>query len=323
MKWLVTGGLGYIGSHLVTKLVEDPKNEIHILDNLSHGRSIESLANVQTIIADITDSGVIQKILERERYGGIFHLAALKSVEEAQIQKEQYRLTNVEGTRNLINAAEATHVQHFIFTSTCAVYGEPIVSKEIGIDESFDLTPINYYGLTKKQAEEIIVNSSKMNYCILRFFNVIGSKSIELLNIEDSSLLSNLIATQRSGEYFKLFGTDYPTKDGTCERDFIDVMDIVEALNLVSIKMAEGNLLNKIYNLGTNSSTSVRQFAELFFDALGVPPRISGYPRRDGDVSIVMANSRLISQELGFKPGIDVKSSIREVCDLLKNQALS
>ena len=318
MKWLVTGGLGYIGSHLVMKLVEDPENEIHILDNLAHGRLIESLKNVQTIIADITDSEQIEKILQRERYDGIFHLAALKSVEEAQTQKEHYRLTNVEGTRILIKGAEATNVKYFIFTSTCAVYGEPVVSDGLGIDEFFDLTPINYYGLTKKQAEEIIIDTANLNFCILRFFNVIGATSIDLLNIQDNSLLSNLIAGQLSGEYFKLFGTDYPTKDGTCERDFIDVRDIIEALKLVSTKMLEGTLVNKIYNLGTNSSTSVKHFAELFFDALGTPPRISIYPRRDGDVSIVMADSQLIRRELGFKPRIDVNTSIREVCDLLK-----
>lgn len=317
MKWLVTGGLGYIGSHLVLRLTQNPQNQVHIIDNLSNGKSSRNLNYVPFTLGDIRNIQQLKDLLVKEKFDGIFHLAALKSVKDSKQEASLYFSTNVEGTRNLFELAELTQVKYFIFASTCAVYGKPKRISENGLDESSPLTPSNYYGETKLHAEKLLLNTSHLRVSVLRFFNVIGTSHAELLNISDDSLLGNLIQAVKTNSVFSIYGTDYETSDGTCERDFIDVRDVTEALVLVSEKMINNEKMSLVYNLGTNSSTSVRKFANLFFRLAGKKTEIIELPRREGDIPFAMANANLIRSEIGFQPKIDVESSIKDVCEFL------
>lgn len=317
MKWLVTGGLGYIGSHLVLRLTQNPQNQVHIIDNLSNGKSSRNLNNAPFTLGDIRNIQQLKDLLVKEKFDGIFHLAALKSVKDSKQEASLYFSTNVEGTRNLFELAELTQVKYFIFASTCAVYGKPKRISENGLDESSPLTPSNYYGETKLHAEKLLLNTSHLRVSVLRFFNVIGTSHAELLNTSDDSLLGNLIQAVKTNSVFSIYGTDYETSDGTCERDFIDVRDVTEALVLVSEKMINNEKMSLVYNLGTNSSTSVRKFANLFFRLAGKKTEIIELPRREGDIPFAMANANLIRSEIGFQPKIDVESSIKDVCEFL------
>lgn len=317
MKWLVTGGLGYIGSHLVLRLTRKSGYEIHILDNLSNGIITRNLNNAKVILGDIRDFQLLRDLMIKEKYDGIFHLAALKSIEESEQHRDLYYSTNVQGTRNLLDLAETTKVKYFIFASSCAVYGQPVTLSKIGINESSLLIPSNAYGETKMLAENLLFNSSHLRVNILRFFNVIGAIHPNLLNGSDHSLLGNLIQAAREEKSFGIYGTDYETSDGTCERDFIDVRDVVGAMIHVSEKMVNDEKLSLVYNLGTNLSTSVRKFSHLFFSYLGKKPEIIEYPKRKGDVPFIMADANLIRNEIGFQPKISIEESIKDVCNLL------
>ena len=227
---LVTGGAGYIGSHIVELLVKS-KNKVIILDNLVTGYRKLINKKATFVNADIKNKGKLVRIIKKNKINSIIHLAAYLNVSEAEKNKKKYYLNNVLGTKNLIEACKNTDVKNIIFSSSCAVYGN--VSG--AVSEKKKPNPIGYYGLTKFKGEELLKKYQKKfnyNYGILRYFNVAGaSHSGKIGEIETSHghLIKNLAieALQKSPQ-IKIFGNDYKTKDGTCVRDYIHVSDLAD-----------------------------------------------------------------------------------------------
>jgi UDP-glucose 4-epimerase len=310
MKLLVTGGFGYIGSHLVIELAKNQGDEIFIVDDLSGGTLDRNLLGLGYQIADISDIHSMDDLFSQHKFDGVFHLAAKKSVEESTRDSELYHLINVKGTETLLKVASKYKSSFFIFASTCAVYGDTPTSK-MGIKESSDLSPSNYYGETKKQAENLVQKySTNFETAIFRFFNVIGAADPKLVDIESGSLLANLIKSVRSNKKFEIYGRDFLTHDGTAVRDYVDVRDVVSALKIASETMRYKQKNLGVYNIGNNRGVSVLEFATTFYRILGSQVEINFSARRAGDVESIFADSSKLQSELGFSCEYGIDQSI-------------
>jgi len=312
MKLLITGGLGYIGSHLAIELKKNLDCEVILLDNLSSGKQSRNILNLDFEILDIRDQGGINNLFQRHKFDGIFHLAASKSIEQSVDSPGIFFDNNVVATLILLEAAKKFKVKNFIFASTCAVYGDLFVS-ETGVDEESEVNPTNYYGETKVIAEKLIqMYSENFSVLIFRFFNVIGAVSPDLLDIGSGSLFGNLVSNHLNQTEFKIFGKDFETPDGTAIRDYIDVRDIAKALRLGLEKIASTTLVNEVYNIGTNQGISVLEFAKCFFKELDSDLGIKFVDRRKGDVPKIFSNSLKIYRDLGFSPEFSLQKSIKD-----------
>ena len=312
MKWLITGGLGYIGSHLAIELKKNLDCEVILVDNLSSGKKSRNILNLDFEILDIRDQDSLNKLFQRHKFDGIFHLAASKSVEESVDFPEKFFDNNVVATLILLETARKFQVRNFIFASSCAVYGDFFVS-ETGVDEKSDINPTNYYGETKALAERLIqMYAENFSILIFRFFNVIGAASPDLLDIGSGSLFGNLVSNHLNQKEFKIFGKDFGTPDGTAIRDFIDVRDIARALRLGLEKITSGSSVNEVYNIGTNQGVSVLEFTKCFFNELNLDPGIKFVERRKGDVPIIFSNSLKICRDLGFTHEFSLRKSIKD-----------
>ena len=228
MSILITGGAGYIGSHIVEQLINQ-KNNVIIIDNLDTGH--KKLINKKAIFikSDIKNKKNLSLILDKYKIETIFHLAAYLNVSEAEINKLKYKKNNIQGTKNLLLACKNSSVKNFIFSSSCSVYG----NVEGSVRETKKLNPQGYYAYTKYKGEELVKRYSKkfnFKYGILRYFNVAGaSNSGKIGEIEKSygHLIKNLaIQSLKKNPVINIYGKDYSTKDGTCVRDYIHVNDI-------------------------------------------------------------------------------------------------
>jgi|688.fasta_scaffold316619_2 UDP-glucose 4-epimerase len=317
MKCLITGGLGYIGSHLALELSSNKDHEVTIIDDLSNGFSQRNIQELDFFKIDITDDAKVDKLFQLKKFDAVFHLAAKKSVEDSMSDPEGYFKTNVKGTENLLRNSKATGVKHFVFASTCAVYGELLTSNS-NVDEDARLEPANVYGESKLLAEEAVKEyDGDFQIYIFRFFNVIGSQHKVLMDAESGSLLSNLIHAAITRGPFTIFGTDYPTRDGTCIRDYIDVRDVSRAL-ASSIHWSNPNKIhNRIFNLGTDHGTTVLEMVNEFSRQFGSEIQVKLDTRRPGDIPIIMSDTSKIKREMNFSSVYSLQDSLGSVCDLL------
>jgi len=227
---LITGGAGYIGSH-ITEVLLKKKFNITILDNLKTGHKILVNKKANFIKEDIKNFKSLSKIIRYNKIHTIIHLAGYLNIKDSQKKKKQYYNNNVIGTLNLVKACKGSNVKNIIFSSTCSVYG----NVKGAVSEENILSPKNYYALTKNKGEKIIVKYSKIhnfNYAILRYFNVAGaSNSKKIGEIENSHdhLIKNLaVQSLKKNPIINIYGNDYNTKDGTCIRDYIHVSDLAD-----------------------------------------------------------------------------------------------
>ncbi|NLG84699.1 MAG: UDP-glucose 4-epimerase GalE [Firmicutes bacterium] len=303
MRVLVTGGAGYIGSHVVLALLEAGHEPV-TLDNLSKGHE-EAVLGGKFIQADITDSGTVQQILDREGIEAVIHLAADSLVGESMIHPGKYFRTNIYGGLTLLEAMRACGVPYLVFSSTAAVYGEP---KEIPIPEDHPAVPTNPYGFSKLTVEQMMAwyeRAHGLRYISLRYFNAAGSEPEGRIGEDHNPethlipvVLQTALGLRREVE---LFGTDYPTPDGTCIRDYIHVMDLAEAHVLALKALAEG-APSEIYNLGNGQGYSNREVIEAARRVTGREIPVRPAPRRSGDPAVLVASSARIQQELGWRP---------------------
>ena len=226
---LITGGAGYIGSHITEELVKEKKNKIFIFDNLSTGYKKLINKKAYFIKGDIKNFNKLSKVIRQNNINSIIHLAALLNVKKAEKNKKKYFINNILGTKNLIKACKGSLVKNIIFSSSCSVYGNVKGS----VKETKKLNPQGYYGFTKQEGEKIIKKFSQKlnyNYGILRYFNVVGASSSKKIGEIDKSndhLFKNIAI-----EYFKkkprvkIYGNNFNTVDGTCVRDYMHVSDI-------------------------------------------------------------------------------------------------
>ena len=316
--WLITGGAGYIGAHIADAFLKDGKNVI-VYDSLYRGLEsrIEYLRKkykkeIPLVVADIRDTEAFTAALLAYKPEGIIHTAALKAVGESMDKAHEYFEVNLEATRELIKAVSSNKIHHFIFSSTAAVYGFP--SHLNPVKEDDPKNPISPYGASKLAAESevnLFLTSPGNFGTSLRFFNVVGAASLELLDNSVENLVPIVINSLKSGETPSIFGTDYATPDGTCIRDYVDVRDVARA-HLMAAKSISA--LPHSMNVGTGKGVSVREVIKLLSDAFGQPQkRIVNLGRRMGDADSVVAEVSLIYSALDFK----TKYSFEETIDSL------
>ncbi|MFF4633221.1 UDP-glucose 4-epimerase GalE [Streptomyces griseorubiginosus] len=297
MKYLVTGGAGYVGGVVAQHLIE-AGHEVVVLDNLSTGFREGVPAGASFIEGDIRDAA---KWLDSS-YDGVLHFAAFSQVGESVVKPEKYWDNNVGGTMALLGAMREAGVKKLVFSSTAATYGEP---EEVPIVESAPTRPTNPYGASKLAVDFMITseaNAHGLGAVSLRYFNVAGAYGNQGERHDPESHLIPLILQVAQGkrEAISVFGEDYPTPDGTCVRDYIHVADLADA-HLLALKAAEpGEHL--ICNLGNGEGFSVRQVIETVRQVTGHPiPEIVA-PRRGGDPATLVASAATAREKLGWNP---------------------
>ncbi len=335
MTILVTGGLGFIGSHTIVELIKQNYKDIIIVDNLINSKisvleKINQLTNsnkIKFIELDILDKINLEKVFEKNNIDTIIHFAALKSVSESIKLPDKYYKNNIEGTLNLLNLMKKYNCKNFIFSSSATVYGEQIYPVDEKSITGVGIT--NPYGKTKYFVEEIIKDYSKaypeLNFVVLRYFNPVGAHESGLLGEDPNDIPNNLspfILKVAIGELEKLtiFGSDYNTSDGTCIRDFIHVIDLAEAhiysVNALVEKKIDGL---KIYNVGTGKGTSVLEFIRTFEKVNNTKINYVFGPRREGDLESVYSKADKIYEELRWKSKKDIKDVCIDSYKFIKN----
>ena len=302
---LITGGAGYIGSHIVELLIKNKANII-VIDNLVTGH--KKLLNKKAIFfkEDIRNKLAIKKIINDYEISSIIHLAGLLNISESEKNKKKYYKNNVEGTLNLVESCKNTSVKKIIFSSSCSIYG----NVKGAVNEKKKPNPQSYYALTKFKAEEIIKKFSKKynyKYGILRYFNVAGaSPSGKIGEIETSHghLIKNIsIQSLKKKPIISIYGNDYKTKDGTCVRDYIHVSDLAD-IHIKTLNYINKNSKSLILNCGYGRPYSVLEIANIF-KKKNKNTQINYKNRRPGDIAEVYSNTKKIDKILKFKPKYD------------------
>jgi UDP-glucose 4-epimerase len=303
MKVLVTGGAGYIGSHMV-KALSRRGAEIVVFDNLSSGRR-EAVGGFSLIIGDINDANDLKAVFAHYRFDAVMHFASLIQVGESVQQPWRYYRTNVGGTLNLLDAMRSAGVDRFVFSSSAAVFGEPDYTP---IDEAHPKAPVNPYGFSKLAVERILADYAKawgLRSVSLRYFNAAGADPEgELGECHDPEThLIPLVLQAASGHRpaVTIFGTDYATPDGTCIRDYIHVDDLCQA-HLRALEHLAEKAGAAAYNLGNGHGFSVREIVETAERVSGKRVPVATGPRRAGDPPVLVADSRKAITELGWQP---------------------
>ena len=313
-KILVTGGAGYIGSHIVEQLIKTKKNVV-IIDNLSTGKKKLLNKNAKFFKCDIRDFKKLNEIIKKNNIVSIIHLAACLSVGESEKKPKKYFSNNVLGTKNLINCALLNNIKNFVFSSTCAVYkdGLKIVS------EKSKLSPTSYYGKTKLLGEKMIIknlNNKKINYAILRYFNVAGaSRSGKIGQItKGDQLFKNLsVSSIKNHPKINIYGSNYNTKDGTCIRDYIHVSDISQ-IHIKVLKKIHTEKKSIILNCGYGIGVSVMDAVKEFKKQIKKKIKISLKKKRKGDMEHIIANNNKIKKYLKWFPKKNNLSRIVKSC---------
>jgi UDP-glucose 4-epimerase len=301
MKIFVTGGAGYIGSHTVRLLVE-AGHTVRVYDNLSEGHRA-AVPPGTLFEGDLLDDARLDEAL-RGGFDCVMHFAASCSVGESMEQPEKYYTNNLVASLKLLAAMRRAGVGRIVFSSTAATYGDPIRTP---IDEDHPTTPINVYGQTKLDFEHALASYAaayKMGYAALRYFNAAGAAPDSKIG-EDHRPETHIIPIilqvalgQRKA--VSIFGTDYPTPDGTCVRDYIHIYDLAQAHILAMERIEPGKGLK--FNLGNGAGYSVKEVIDTARRITGRPIAVTEGPRRAGDPAVLVASSEKISQQLGWKP---------------------
>jgi len=300
---LVTGGAGYIGSHVVEQLAKSKSNNIILLDNLVTG--FKRLINSKAIFVkgDIKNKNFIKKIIIQYKIDTIIHLAAYLNVSEAESKKKKYYNNNIIGTKNLILACQDSSVKNIIFSSSCSIYG----NIKGAVNENKKPNPMGYYAYTKFQGENIIKKYSskfKYKYAILRYFNVAGaSPSGKIGQIEKShgQLFKNIaIQALKKNPIIRVYGNNYETRDGTCIRDYIHVSDLA-TYHIKSINYLEQNKKSIILNCGYGKGYSVQDIIDIF-KKIKKNCTILYQEKRPGDIAQIFADINKFNKILKVKP---------------------
>ncbi|AOU98643.1 UDP-glucose 4-epimerase GalE [Acidihalobacter yilgarnensis] len=306
MKILVTGGAGYIGSHVVRQLGE-AGHEVVVYDNLSTGHRWAILSGT-LVEGDLADGERLDAVFEAHRFDAVLHFAAFIVVPESVAEPLKYYANNTRNTLGLLERVQRFGVPHFVFSSTAAVYGMPEQSM---VDESAPLVPINPYGASKMMSERMLMDlgvAGGPSYVALRYFNVAGADPEARIGqaTPDATHLIKVACQAALGqrERLQIFGTDYPTPDGTCIRDYIHIEDLARA-HLAALDYLAGGGASAVLNCGYGRGYSVREVADAVRRVSGVEFRVDEAPRRAGDPPALVADNTRIRRELGWTPAYD------------------
>jgi len=298
MKILVVGGAGYIGSHMLKRL-QNTNHEVEVLDNLSTGFETNTLG-FPFHKCDLADKDHVYTILQN-KYDLVMHFASYINVGESYINPQKYYENNVQNTLNLLSCMIDLKILNFIFSSTAAVYGEP---ESLPISEDQKINPVNPYGQTKAIVENILKDYDKaygLKFMSLRYFNACGAHPDGTIGErhDPETHLIPLILQAASGrkDKVKVYGDDYPTKDGTCIRDYIHVMDLAEA-HLLALEDLYQNQSSEIYNIGNNQGFSVSEIVNAAKEITQKKINIEISDRRKGDPGQLIADNNKIIKNL-------------------------
>ena len=305
--WLVAGGAGYIGAHVVRSLQASGLGAV-VLDDLSTGS--RDRVRVPFVHGDIGDVDLVIDTLRRHRITGVIHLAADKQVAESMREPLAYYRRNVVNLVQLLTAMDRAEVARLVFSSSAAVYG--MVEAAL-VAEDHPTRPINPYGETKLVGEWLIRDQARatgLRFAALRYFNVAGTAAPELADLGRTNLIPMVFDALGRGEQPVIFGSDYPTPDGTCVRDFIHVEDLADA-HVAAIATLDSPAAAQVLNVGCGRGYSVREVIETVAEVAGlnIEPRLA--EPRPGDPATVVADTTAISTALGWRPRHDLREMVR------------
>lgn len=298
----MTGGAGYIGSHIVKGLIQQGHYPI-ILDNMSKGHE-EAVSGGELLRGDLSEPGLVQRVLEAGEVEAVIHMAADSLVGESVENPGKYFRNNLANTLVLLNAMAASGLQKLVFSSTAAVYGEPL---ETPIPETHPTCPTNPYGASKLMAEMMFPWYEKtfgLRTVSLRYFNAAGADPDGEIGEDhrpETHLIPNILRAVLTGNNVEIYGTDYPTPDGTCIRDYVHVKDLSQAHLLALEALADGKP-STTYNLGNGQGFSVQEVIRVVEEVTGNKVSVQVGPRRSGDPAVLVASSAKIVSELGWHP---------------------
>ncbi|HXH72585.1 MAG TPA: UDP-glucose 4-epimerase GalE [Mariprofundaceae bacterium] len=317
MKILVTGGAGYIGSHVVAMLAECG-HEIIVFDNLSTGFR-ESVLAGELVQGDLADDTALSALFESHEFDAVMHFAASVVVPESVREPLKYYSDNTRNTLNLLQQCQQHRIRNFVFSSSAAVYGEPA---DGCVSEDSPLLPMNPYGASKMMGERMLMDlsaASGLNYVIFRYFNVAGADIQGRLgqSTENATHLIKVSCEAAAGKRpgVTIFGDDYPTPDGTCIRDYIHVQDLARA-HLDGLDYLVHGGASDIFNCGYGHGCSVREVVDTVQAVTGNRFDVQVGGRRPGDPDVLVADATRIRQVLGWRPQFDdLKTIVKSAFD--------
>jgi UDP-glucose 4-epimerase len=310
MNWLITGGAGFIGAHVVRAMTGDG-HAVTVLDDLSTGDPSRLPAGVPLVPGSTLDRPLLDRVLAEHRIDGVLHIAAKKQVGESVEKPLEYYRENVEGLRTVLEAAAQAGVRRFLLSSSAAVYGMPDVET---VTEETPCAPMSPYGETKLVGEWLVRAAGRahgMGTVALRYFNVAGAATPELGDPGVFNLVPMVFERLTAGLPPLVFGADYPTPDGTCVRDYIHVADVAAA-HVAAVRRLEadpdGTAL--VLNIGSGEGVSVREMLDAIGRVTGLDATGEVVARRAGDPARVVASADLIAKELGWTAEHDLESMV-------------
>ena len=303
MNILVCGGAGYIGSHMVRRL-QSGKYDLIVLDNLSTGHR-QAIGGCELVIGDLLDMRLLEQVFAQHRFDAVMHFCAKSLIAESMRDPCAYYLNNVAGSLNLLAAMRAHGVQRLIFSSTAAVYGMPLADT---IDEDHPRIPINPYGRSKLMVEEILHDAARafgLRSVSLRYFNAAGASADSTIgeaHEPETHLIPNVLRAAATGAPpLPVHGIDYPTRDGTCVRDYVHVEDLADA-HLAALAYLDAHEGAHAFNLGNGAGFSVLEILRAACKVIGRDIAWVAASRRDGDPATLVASSARAREQLGWQP---------------------
>jgi UDP-glucose 4-epimerase len=306
--WLVTGGAGYIGSHVVAELLASGR-EVVVLDDFSAGLERRLVPGVPVVRASVLDAAAVEQALREHGVDGVVHLAAIKAAGESVTMPLRYYRENVGGVLSVLEAMQAAGVGSFVYSSSAAVYGTP---PENPVVESAPLLPESPYGETKVVGEWLTADSGVawgLSWVALRYFNVAGAGRDDLGDSSVNNLIPMVFRALAQGRRPQVFGDDYPTPDGTCIRDYIHVADLAAA-HVAAAARCEAGSSAAAFNVGRGEGASVRQVLDVIADVLGRDLDAEVVGRRAGDPPATFAATGLVERELGWRADRDLSEMV-------------
>ncbi|MCA1981481.1 MAG: UDP-glucose 4-epimerase GalE [Nocardioides sp.] len=300
MTWLVTGGAGYIGSHVVAALQEAQMGPV-VLDDLSSGFEQFVPEGVPFVRATLLDRDAVEQALREHDVTGVIHLAGFKYAGVSVQRPLHTYAQNVTGTATLLEAMLAAEVKSLVFSSSAATFGTPDVDL---VTEQTPTNPQSPYGESKLIGEWLIADVARahdLRHTSLRYFNVVGSGSDDLYDTSPHNLFPLVFDALATGRTPRIYGDDYATPDGTCVRDYVHVADLAVSHVAAARKLAAGETLEPVYNLGSGEGASVRQIMDTIRDVTGVDFTPEIHPRRPGDPARIVATGELATRDLEWK----------------------
>ena len=310
MTWLVTGGAGYIGAHVVRALRAEGLPVV-VFDDLSTGAKERVPDDVPLVAGSVLDGDLLAEVLREHDVAGVVHMAGKKRVDESVAEPTYYYRENVEGVRSLLDAMAAADVRRLVFSSSAAVYGMP--EQEGLVREDVDCRPLSPYGQTKLVGEWMVraqAQARGLAYANLRYFNVAGAAAPTLGDQGAFNLIPMVFARLDAGRPPLVFGTDYPTPDGTCIRDYIHVADLATAHAAAARRLAADPRAALTLNVGRGAGVSVLEVLTAVAAATGLDTTPEAADRRPGDAPSVVAAADRIGAELGWQAEHDLASMV-------------